>query len=326
MSISATQPDVSFVVAAYNARDTLVRAIDSALAQVGVTVEVIVVDDCSTDGTRDITEAYSSIDERVRLVAQTVNGGPAAARNAGFTEAKGRWIAVLDSDDTIYPVRMLAMLERAETMNAQIVVDNIDVIPFDAGPPQSMFPRDMLKRRPLMTLADFIGSNVIFQSTFNFGYMKPVFERSFLIEHGLAFDESLRVGRTISCSPPHLPAAAAAPSRPRQGMSITCGRDRFRGCSNSAISMRCWHPTGFSSPAISSTHRRRRRSAAAPAASWKRDRFSPSSMRSKKDPSAVFSRRRSKIRGRSGTCACRLPCACAGWWGPPAYNNNSWDH
>ncbi len=194
MSISATQPDVSFVVAAYNARDTLVRAIDSALAQVGVTVEVIVVDDCSTDGTRDITEAYSSIDERVRLVAQTVNGGPAAARNAGFTEAKGRWIAVLDSDDTIYPVRMLAMLERAETMNAQIVVDNIDVIPFDAGPPQSMFPRDMLKRRPLMTLADFIGSNVIFQSTFNFGYMKPVFERSFLIEHGLAFDESLRVG------------------------------------------------------------------------------------------------------------------------------------
>jgi succinoglycan biosynthesis protein ExoO len=86
------------------------------------------------------------------------------------------------------------MLERAETMRAQIVVDNIDVIPFDAGPPQSMFPRDMLKRKPAMTLADFIGSNVIFQSTFNFGYMKPVFERSFLIEHGLRFDESLRVG------------------------------------------------------------------------------------------------------------------------------------
>ncbi len=194
MSMTATQPDVSFVVAAYNAKDTLVRAIDSALAQVGVTVEVIVVDDCSTDGTRDIAEAYSSIDERVRLIAQKVNGGPAAARNAGFADARGRFIAVLDSDDTIYPVRMLAMLERAETMRAQIVVDNIDVIPFDAGPPQSMFPRDMLKRKPVMTLADFIGSNVIFQSTFNFGYMKPVFERSFLIEHGLRFDESLRVG------------------------------------------------------------------------------------------------------------------------------------
>lgn len=194
MSISVNQPDVSFVIAAYNAKDTLVRAIDSALAQVGVAVEVIVVDDCSTDGTRDIAEAYSSIDERVRLIAQKVNGGPAAARNAGFAEAKGRFIAVLDSDDTIYPVRMLSMLERAETTDAQIVVDNIDVIPLDAGPPQSMFPREMLKRYPTISLADFIESNLIFQTTFNFGYMKPVFERSFLIEHGLRFDEGLRVG------------------------------------------------------------------------------------------------------------------------------------
>ncbi len=186
------QPDVSFVIAAYNAEETLARAIDSALAQIGVTFEVIVVDDCSTDGTRAIAEAYS--DQRVRLIAQAVNGGPAAARNAGLAAARGRWIAILDSDDTIYPVRLLTMLERAEAAGAQIVVDNLDVIPFDRDEPHAMFSRQELKRRELMTLADFIGSNVIFQSTFNFGYMKPIFERAFLVSHGLRFDETLRIG------------------------------------------------------------------------------------------------------------------------------------
>jgi len=186
------QPDVSFVIAAYNAEETLARAIDSALAQIGVTLEVIVVDDCSTDRTRAIAEGYS--DQRVRLIAQAVNGGPAAARNAGLAAARGRWIAILDSDDTIYPARLLAMLERAEAAAAQIVVDNLDVIPFDRGEPHAMFSRQELKRRGVMTLADFIGSNVIFQSTFNFGYMKPIFERAFLESHGLRFDETLRVG------------------------------------------------------------------------------------------------------------------------------------
>jgi succinoglycan biosynthesis protein ExoO len=186
------QPDVSFVIAAYNAEETLARAIDSALAQIGVTLEVIIVDDCSTDGTRAIAEAHP--DPRVRLIAQTVNGGPAAARNAGLAAACGRWIAILDSDDTIYPVRLLTMLERAEAAGAQIVVDNLDVIPFDRGAPYAMFSKQELRRRGMMTLADFIGSNVIFQSTFNFGYMKPIFERAFLLQHGLRFDETLRVG------------------------------------------------------------------------------------------------------------------------------------
>lgn len=178
----------------YNARETLVSAIDSALAQVGVTLEVIVVDDCSTDGTRDIAEAYASVDGRVRVISLAVNGGPAAARNAGFAAARGRYIAVLDADDTVLPIRLLAMLERAETIGAQIVVDNLDVVPLDGARPQTMFAVEELKRQPMMTLADFIGSNVVFRSSFNFGYMKPVFERAFLERHGLRFDETLTIG------------------------------------------------------------------------------------------------------------------------------------
>lgn len=190
-------PDVSFVIAAYNAEDTLGDAIASALAQTGVSVEVLVVDDCSTDATRELAGNYP--DARVRLIAQPKNGGPAAARNAGFAAATGRWIAVLDADDTVYPSRLQTMIALAEEglrpdRQAQIVVDNIDVIPLDGGPAKAMFRQEVLMARPNLELAEFIASNVIFSTTFNFGYMKPIFRRDFIEANGLRFDETLRIG------------------------------------------------------------------------------------------------------------------------------------
>jgi succinoglycan biosynthesis protein ExoO len=75
-----------------------------------------------------------------------------------------------------------------------VVVDNMEVIPLEGGAAQPMFSREELEARPLMTLAAYIRSNVIFGSTFNFGYMKPIFERRFLEQHHLRFDETLRIG------------------------------------------------------------------------------------------------------------------------------------
>ncbi|ENN85071.1 Succinoglycan biosynthesis protein exoO [Rhizobium freirei PRF 81] len=185
-------PDVSFVIAAYNAEDTLERAIDSALAQGAVSMEVIVVDDCSTDGTREIVGNHP--DPRVRLVAMPRNGGPGAARNAGLDAARGRWVAVLDSDDALRPDRMVRLIAQAERAEAQIAVDNLDVIREDVGTTATMFPEPMLARMPLLTLAKFIASNMIFQSEHNFGYMKPIFERAFVEKYHLRFDETLRIG------------------------------------------------------------------------------------------------------------------------------------
>lgn len=187
----APVPDVSFVIAAYNARDTIGRALDSALAQTGVSLEVIVVDDCSSDGTAELVRYFG--DPRVRLIEMETNGGPGAARNVGIDAALGRWIAVLDSDDEIRPDRSAAMIATAGRLDADIVVDNLEVAkPGEAA--VTMFARDELTRRPLLTLAEFIGSNVIFRSTFNFGYMKPMFLRAFLEQQGLRFDPGLRIG------------------------------------------------------------------------------------------------------------------------------------
>lgn len=186
-----TVPDVSFIIAAYNARETIGRALDSALAQIGVSVEVIVADDRSTDGTAELVRYFG--DPRVRLIELPVNGGPGAARNAAIAEATGRWIAILDSDDEILPQRSAAMIECAGRMDAQIVVDNLKVMK-PGSTPETMFSPAELQKRSALTLADFIDSNVIFSSTFNFGYMKPMFEREFLARKALRFDETLRIG------------------------------------------------------------------------------------------------------------------------------------
>ncbi|RFZ87425.1 glycosyltransferase family 2 protein [Shinella sp. WSJ-2] len=186
-----TGPDVSVVIAAYNAAETIERAIRSALAQQGVIVEVIVADDCSTDATRATVATLG--DPAVRLVALERNRGPGGARNAGFTAACGRWIAVLDADDTMQPDRLCRMISAAERDDAALAVDNLFVLDTD-GRIDTMFPDDLLACTPQITLADFIDSNRIFRSTHNFGYMKPVFRRAFLEDNDLLYDEALRIG------------------------------------------------------------------------------------------------------------------------------------
>lgn len=186
------QPDVSFVIAAYNAEASIARAVESALAQQDVSVEVVVVDDCSSDGTLEIVRSFAS--DKVRVVALDSNRGPGSARNAGLARSSGRWIAVLDSDDSVHPERLRRMIDRAETAGAQITVDNLEVIRETDARREIMFAAADLEARHELGLADFIAANIMFETTFSFGYMKPVFERAFLERHELAYDEALRIG------------------------------------------------------------------------------------------------------------------------------------
>ncbi|MDX8458684.1 glycosyltransferase family 2 protein [Mesorhizobium humile] len=186
------QPDVSFVIAAYNAEATLDRAIAGAIAQLGVTVEVIVVDDQSRDGTLDVARAYPQ--DIVKVVALPANRGPGGARNAGLDLARGRWVAVLDSDDAVLPDRLATMISRAEAAGAQIAVDNVQVVREDGTPDDTMFPAGYLEGLREISLADYIAGNLVFESRFNLGYLKPIFQRRFLDDNRLRYDEKLRIG------------------------------------------------------------------------------------------------------------------------------------
>lgn len=184
--------DVTFLIAAFNAEETIARAIGSALAQEGVDAEVIVVDDCSSDSTATIVESFP--DERVRVIRLGHNRGPGGARNAGLDAARGRWIAVLDADDTIRPDRMTRLLRRATETGSEIVVDNLEVVDEAAGATTPMFAIERLQAMPEMTLADFIAGNLLFEGKFSLGYMKPVVRRDFLERHALRYVETIRIG------------------------------------------------------------------------------------------------------------------------------------
>ena len=155
------QPDVSFVIAAYNAEATLDRAIASAMAQRDVSVEIIVVDDRSRDRTLDVARAYC--EDIVRVVALPANRGPGGARNAGLDLARGRWVAVLDSDDAVLPGRLAAMIARAQKAGAEIAVDNVQVVREDGTPDDIMFPTSYLEELGEISLAGYIAGRVLFQ-------------------------------------------------------------------------------------------------------------------------------------------------------------------
>ena len=91
---------VSILIPVYNREGMVCQAIDSALAQTYPDKEVIVVDDCSTDGTAAALERYGG---RITVVRRSKNGGIGAALNTGLAASTGRWIKRCDTDDVLYP-------------------------------------------------------------------------------------------------------------------------------------------------------------------------------------------------------------------------------
>ena len=94
--------DISVIIPTYNRRNTLPRAVESVLNQTYKPIEIIVVDDGSTDGTK---EMFSEMYPLVRYIYQ-VNSGVSSARNTGIKSASGDWIALLDSDDEWLPDKL----------------------------------------------------------------------------------------------------------------------------------------------------------------------------------------------------------------------------
>lgn len=101
--VSNVSVEISVIMAVFNAERYLAEAIESVLSQTFVNFELIMVDDGSTDNSRDILNRFN--DERIEIIWQP-NSGPASARNNGIKRAKGKYIAILDADDLCLPERL----------------------------------------------------------------------------------------------------------------------------------------------------------------------------------------------------------------------------
>ena len=93
---------VSIIVPVYNVEEYLRECVDSILNQTYSDVEVILVDDGSTDQSGNICDEYAKMDSRIKVIHKK-NGGVSAARNTGIGEASGEYLMFVDSDDAIHP-------------------------------------------------------------------------------------------------------------------------------------------------------------------------------------------------------------------------------
>ncbi|MFY9288204.1 MAG: glycosyltransferase family 2 protein [Alphaproteobacteria bacterium] len=184
-------PDVSIIIAAYNVENYIEQAIHSALNQNGVSVEIIVVNDASKDGTKAAIACVK--DPRITTIDLATNKGAAGARNAGIAVAKGRWIAVLDGDDALTPNRLKDCLAKAG--DADIITDNLQVRDESTGNYYNMYPEAFFTRTPILNLTTFIKGNQSFLGDgISLGYLKPIFACAFLQKHDLQYDPDIHIG------------------------------------------------------------------------------------------------------------------------------------
>lgn len=115
------KPLISVIVPVYNSSDYLKQCLESILGQCEPDIELIVIDDCSTDGSLDIARWFSKRDSRVVVVANEENIGQGLSRNKGIELSRGKFITFVDSDDTIDPRMYGILLSAAMEYGAQIV-------------------------------------------------------------------------------------------------------------------------------------------------------------------------------------------------------------
>ena len=99
-----TTPTVSVVIPTYNRADLLPRAIRSVLSQTYWNCELIIVDDCSTDNTREVVSTWT--DSRIRYIRHPENRHQSGAINTGIEHARGQYVAFLDDDDEWMPTKL----------------------------------------------------------------------------------------------------------------------------------------------------------------------------------------------------------------------------
>lgn len=121
-------PLVSVIMPAYNAEPFIEEAIASVRRQTVTDWELLVIDDCSKDRTRSIVEEIANSDSRVKLLVNEKNMGAAGSRNRGLDIFRGRYVALLDSDDYWYPRMLEKMLVRAKETEADIIYCSYELV------------------------------------------------------------------------------------------------------------------------------------------------------------------------------------------------------
>lgn len=178
---------VSVIMAAYNAEKTIEQSINSVLNQTYPDVELLVVDDYSQDRTVKLVENIMARDNRVRLIYNKENSGVSYTRKHGLEEAKGAWIAILDSDDIWAPEKLEKQIILQKKMNADLLFTGSAFMDSDGQPidwylhaPSEVTYRHLLKQNVLSNSSSLV--------------RKELYEKHYAVGDGMHEDFAVWLG------------------------------------------------------------------------------------------------------------------------------------
>lgn len=119
---------ISIIIPVYNAEKYIAECAESLINQTYKNIEIIFVDDCSTDSSNKIIKEYTEKDSRVKLYSTGTNGGPGKARNVGLENSHGEYIMFCDNDDTYKPNMCEVMLNAMIEKNVDLVTCKTNVV------------------------------------------------------------------------------------------------------------------------------------------------------------------------------------------------------
>ncbi len=191
-----TDIKVSVIMPIYNAYDYLRPAIDSVLDQSLKEIELICIDDGSTDSSFELIKEYQKQDERIRIVTET-NAGPALARNNGIKRARGEYLAFLDADDFFEPDLLEQLYNAAKERDLDIAISDYDIY----NSRKAMFEHAQpSEREDIFTEGGVTSKNEhpdhIFMST-NGAAWNKLFRRSFVIDKELWFLPEVKINEDV---------------------------------------------------------------------------------------------------------------------------------
>lgn len=187
------QPVVSVVIPVYNGAKMIGPCLDSVTGQDVEAMEIIVVDDGSTDGTWAILEAYAGRDGRIRPIHQA-HAGVSAARNRALPECQGEYIRFVDADDVLPQGSMRALLDKAQQNGSDLVIAGYNEV---VGPVRSQ--RNLRKSEETMPCDDMLKHFNIWANSFFYGVLwNKLFRRDIIQGENIQFIGGLNWGEDFA--------------------------------------------------------------------------------------------------------------------------------
>ena len=192
---------VSIIIPVYNVKEYLAECVESVREQTLKEIEIILVDDGSTDGSAELCDAYADIDERIRVIHQA-NGGSTRARNAGLQASRGEYIGFVDSDDWIELNMYEDLLSCCVKAGADMAA-SVKYINHGAGEYQEKLgvPEGVYEKGSSM---EILIRNLIYSEDYQGKGISPnlydkLFQRELLCKYQLAVDERIKYGEDDVC-------------------------------------------------------------------------------------------------------------------------------